>query len=115
MISGMIVLGLYKRIFAVIRNDRCHVVSEDGVIWSCITPQEWRQESSSKDFVRAISVPSKLKSDLPESHYVVLKSDGAVSYGGNMKRQALTSDSFNFLLQVRSKFLNRFLSSKEIR
>ena len=85
----MIVRGLYKRIFAMTRNDPCHVVSEDGFIWRCIMPEEWRQESSSKDFVRAISVPRNLKSDLPESHYVALKSDGTVSYGGYTKRLAL--------------------------
>ena len=97
MISGMIVSGLYKRIFAVSRNTRCHVVSEDGIIWSCIMPEEWRQESSSKDFVRAISVPRNLKSDLPESHFVVLKSDGTVSYGGKIKRWTLSPNSFNDL------------------
>lgn len=48
-------------------------------------PEEWRQESSSKDFVRVISVPRDLKSDLPESHFVASKSDGTVSYGGNIK------------------------------
>ena len=95
MISGMIVSGFYKRIFAVTRNDRCHVVSEDGVIWSCLMPEEWRLESSSKDFVRAISVPTNLKSDLPESHFVALKSDGTVSYGGNIKRQTLSPNPFN--------------------
>lgn len=71
------------------RNDRCHVVSGDGVTWSCITLEEWRQESSSKDFVRAISVPRNLKSDLPESNFVVLKSDGTVSYGGNIKQRTI--------------------------
>lgn len=85
MISGMIVSGLHKRIFAVTRNDRCHVVSEDGIIWSCITPEEWQQESSSKDFVRAVSVSRNLKSALPESHFVKLKNDGTVSYGGKYK------------------------------
>lgn len=85
MISGMIVRGLYKRIFGVTRNDGCHVVSGDGVIWSCIMPEEWRQESLSKDFVRAISVPRNITSVLPESHLVVLKNDGTVSYGGSGK------------------------------
>ncbi|XP_020603965.1 titin-like [Orbicella faveolata] len=94
MISGMIVSGLHKRIFAVTRNDRCHVVSENGIIWSCITPEEWQQESSSKDFVRAVSVPRSLKSALPESHFVNLKNDGTVSYGGKYK----TTD-------IRPKFL----------
>lgn len=89
MISGMIIRGLYKRIFAMTRNDRCHVVSGDGVTWSCITLEEWRQESSSKDSVRAISVPRNLKSDLPESNFVVLKSDGTVSYGGNIKQRTI--------------------------
>lgn len=96
MISGMIVSGLHKRIFAVTRNDRCHVVSENGIIWSCITPEEWQQESSSKDFVRAVSVPRSLKSALPESHFVNLKNDGTVSYGGKYK----TTD-------IRPKFLQR--------
>ena len=97
MISGLIVSGLHKRIVGVTRNDRCHVVSEDGIIWSCMMPEEWRQASSSKDFVRAISVPRNLKSDLPESHFVVLKSDGTVSYGGNLKHQTLSASSFNDL------------------
>ena len=87
MISGMIVRGLYKMIFAVTRNDGCHVVSGDGVTWTCIMPEEWRHGSSSKDFVRAMSVPRNLKSELPESHFVVMKSDGTVSYGGNAKRR----------------------------
>ena len=85
MISGMITRGLSKKIFGVTRDNRCHVVSRDGLIWSCIMPEEWRQESSSKDFVRAISVPRNLKSHLPESKYVASKSDGTVSYGGKMK------------------------------
>ena len=60
-------------------------------------PEEWRQESSSKDFVRAISVPRDLKSDLPESHFVASKRNGTVSYGGNIKRQTLSANSFNDL------------------
>ena len=97
MISGLIVSGLHKRIFGVTRNDRCHGVSEDGIIWSCMMPEEWRQASSSKGFVRAISVPRNLKSDLPESHFVVLKSDGRISYGGNIRHQTLSAISFNDL------------------
>lgn len=105
MISGMIVRGLYKRIFGVTRNDGCHVVSGDGVIWSCITPEEWRQESLSKDFVRAITVPRSITSDLPKSHFVVLKNDGTVSYGGNInynpKCFLWPSDSPFYLLVLR--------------
>lgn len=97
MISGMTVSGLYQKIFGVTKSDRCHVVSEDGIIWSCMMPEEWRQESSSKDFVRVISVPRDLKSDFPESHFVALKSNGTVSYGGNIKRQTLSANYFNDL------------------
>ncbi|XP_078369723.1 uncharacterized protein LOC144653563 isoform X2 [Oculina patagonica] len=82
MISGMIIRGLFKMIFGVTRDNRCHVVSEDGHNWSCIMPEEWQQETSSNDFVQAILVPKNLKADLPEGEFVVSKSDGTVSYGG---------------------------------
>ncbi|KAJ7327768.1 hypothetical protein OS493_026647 [Desmophyllum pertusum] len=78
MISGMIIRRSYTRIFAMATGDRCHVVSEDGLTWSCIMPEEWQHESSSKDFVHAIFVPRNLKSNLPEGEYIASKSDGTI-------------------------------------
>ena len=84
MISGLIIRGSYTRIFAMATDDRCHVVSEDGLTWSCIMPEEWQHESSSNDFVHAIFVPRNLKSNLPEGEYIASKSDGTIFYGGNL-------------------------------
>lgn len=84
MIFGMTVRGSYKRIFGLGADSRCHAVSRDGVTWSCILPEKWKRESSSRDFVPAISVPERLKSDLPESNYIATKTDGTVSYGGKV-------------------------------
>lgn len=83
-IFGMTVRGSYKRIFGLGTDSRCHAVSRDGITWSCILPEKWKRESSSRDFVPAISVPERLKSDLPESNYIATKTDGTVSYGGKV-------------------------------
>lgn len=81
-ISGMTVHGLRTRIFATTSDDRCHVVSEDGLIWSCIVSEEWQKELSSNDFVPAISIPRNLKSEIPQNDFIASKRDGTISYGG---------------------------------
>ena len=86
MISGIIIHGSYKRIFGVARDNICHVVSRDGLIWTCIMPEEWQQESSSNNFVHAIFIPKNIKGDLPEDKFVASNNDGTVSYGGKMKQ-----------------------------
>ena len=96
MISGMIKRGLYKRIFGLTRESGCHVVSREGLIWSCIMPEEWQQESSSKDFVPAVLVPKNIKADFPEDRFVASKNDGTVSYGGKIKQDFAIKLNFEF-------------------
>lgn len=90
-ISDMILRGLYKKIFATTSDDRCHVVSEDGLIWSCIVSEDWRRDSSSDGFVYAIMVPRNLKSDIPQVGYIASNSDGTISYGGKTRENRLKS------------------------
>lgn len=82
LVTGMIVRGFFKRIFATISDDRCHVVSGDDLIWRCIASEEWQKETSSSDYVRAILVPRNFKSEIPQNSFVASKSDGTISYGG---------------------------------
>ena len=65
-------------------DDRCHLISADNRIWRCIVLEEWKTESSAKDFVHAVFVPGDLKSQVPQKDYVASKSNGTVSYGGNV-------------------------------
>ncbi|XP_068701761.1 uncharacterized protein [Montipora foliosa] len=85
LVSGMIVRGLTTRIFAMSSDDRCHLISADNRIWRCIVLEEWKTESSAKDFVHAVFVPGDLKSQVPQKDYVASKSNGTVSYGGSAR------------------------------
>ena len=72
-----------KRIYAVTSNNRCHVVSEDGLIWSCTSRDEWIKDSSSRDFIQAIVVPNRLKrGGVPQNQYIASTQNGKVTYGG---------------------------------
>ena len=82
MVTGIIVRGLYKKIYARSSDDRCHVVSYDNLIWRCVALEQWRSDSSSNEFSSAIFIPRDLTSKVPQIDFVASTSNGTVSYGG---------------------------------
>lgn len=74
--------GLHKKIYARSSDDRCHVVSYDNLIWRCVAHEQWKSDSSSNEFVRAIFIPRDLTSKVPQIDFVASTSNGTVSYGG---------------------------------
>lgn len=85
LVTGIIVRGLYKKIYARSSDDRCHVVSYDNLIWRCVALEQWRSDSSSNEFSSAIFIPRDLTSKVPQIDFVASTSNGTVSYGGSAR------------------------------
>ena len=90
LVTGMIVRGQYTKIFATTSDERCHMVSEDGILWRSTVSEEWKKKSYSDDFVHAIMVPTDLKSEIPQNNFAASRKDGAVSYGVKSRQNCMS-------------------------